>query len=83
MAGAIQSERKISGNSIEVTTLPCMVCGTRHTFTLNYGAYMRWQRGQYVQDCFPEMSPGDREILINGTCDECFNQLFPAEDLYG
>lgn len=33
-----------------------------------------------VQDIFPYLSKGDREILISGICGLCFDQLFCSYD---
>lgn len=33
-----------------------------------------------MQDIFPEKTPGEREILISGMCEECFDELFSEED---
>lgn len=77
-AGAIKSESFL-GKKVEVVTLPCIVCGKTHTFSLSADAYSRWQNGEFIQNCFPSLSAGDREVLISGTCESCFNKLFPAE----
>jgi len=34
----------------------------------------------FMQDIFPELSIADRELLISGTCDTCWNEMFPEED---
>lgn len=35
---------------------------------------------QSVQDVFPTMSAADREVLLSGCHDECFNTAFPEDD---
>jgi hypothetical protein len=35
-----------------------------------------WQAGKYIQDAMPYLSKGERELLISGTCDECFDKMF-------
>lgn len=83
MAGAltlVQHGHTTDGRDIvNVTTRPCVVCGEIHQFSLDYDKFQAWQNGMKIQDAFPEMSVADREILISGTCDECFNTLFPPE----
>jgi len=32
----------------------------------------------FMQDIFPELSVGDRELLISGTCNTCWDKLFPS-----
>lgn len=77
--GAIEQAR-LDGSHVHIRTTPCVVCGAQYYFTLNNEGYVEWQYGQKIQDAFPELSDADREILISGTCDECFNQLFPPEE---
>jgi hypothetical protein len=79
-AGAIQSVKPIIDGLVEVTTNPCCVCGSTHEFVLDEIKFNNWQEGVYIQNAFPDLTPADREILISGTCDECFHELFPPED---
>ena len=59
----------------------CVVCGKVHEpIVLDAEKYYRWESGESIQSVFPEMSPDEREILISGTCPECWNVLFPEED---
>lgn len=35
----------------------------------------------FIQDQFPQLTPGQREMLLSGLCEECWNKLFlPEED---
>ena len=34
---------------------------------------------RYMQDIFPELSVGDRELLISGTCDTCWQKMFGSD----
>ena len=38
-----------------------------------YNDYKRWRRGANIQDAMPWMSAGDREFLISGVCEKCFD----------
>ena len=29
-----------------------------------------------IQDIFPELSPGERELFVSGMCGECFDKVF-------
>jgi len=33
-----------------------------------------------IQDIFPELSIGDRELIISNTCDTCWKQLYGTEE---
>jgi len=35
-----------------------------------------WVNGAHIQNAMPELSPAERELLISGTCDRCFQQMF-------
>ncbi len=39
----------------------------------------RWQDGALVQTAFPGLSPAEREILVSGMHDECFNAWYPPD----
>lgn len=42
--------------------------------------FIDWYTGRkQIQDALPEMSVGDREVLVSGTHDACFNEAFPPE----
>ena len=32
-----------------------------------------------MQDIFPDLSITDRELLISGTCAECWDKMFPTD----
>lgn len=55
----------------------CVVCGRIHEpVILDAEKYYRWKGGECIQDVFPEMTKDQREILISGTCPECWDELF-------
>lgn len=67
-------------NTMLVKTKPCCVCGEYEVWSLDRAAVMSWQEGEHIQHAFPDMSAGDREILISGTHPACWDKLFPEED---
>jgi hypothetical protein len=38
------------------------------------------ERGGTVQSIFKDLGADERELLISGTCGECWDKLFPKED---
>ena len=56
----------------EVSHLPC---------TIEQLQELEMPRSQrrYVQDIFPDLSVGDRELLISGTCNTCWQKLFGSD----
>jgi len=57
---------------IAVKTKPCCVCDKYEVWSLDRNAVTRWQEGENIQSAFPDMSAGDREILISGTHAACW-----------
>ena len=67
-------------DTIIIKTKPCGVCDQYEVWSLDREAVTRWQEGETIQDAFPDMSAGDREILISGTHAACWDKLFPGEE---
>jgi len=63
-----------------VVAVPCRICKTVHDLSVNMLGFADWQSGKLIQDALPELSAGERELLISGTCDECWQQLFPPDE---
>ncbi len=63
-----------------VVAAPCRHCDAVHELTVNVEGFVSWQSGKYIQDALPELSAGERELLISGTCDECWQRFLPEED---
>ena len=63
-----------------VVAVPCRLCDTVHDLTVNVEGFVSWQAGEFIQEALPELSAGERELLISGTCGACFDELFPEED---
>jgi hypothetical protein len=73
--GAIMPETKMTQLQRQ-----CLNCKTVKVFVLEEDKVKLWMfAGAKIQDVFPELSAGDREMLISSFCSECFDKLF-AED---
>lgn len=59
-----------------IQTRPCHMCGKTHKILLDKDAFQAWYGGVHAQVAFPDMTPGQREILISGTCEPCWDRLF-------
>ncbi len=59
---------------------PCIHCGTPQSVRVDADAAMKFAEGAFAQDCFPELSAGQREFLISGICDTCWDQMFDTGD---
>ena len=58
----------------------CVICKRVKTLELNVDAMKEWQNGKLIQDAFPNLSEDDRELMISGTCGECFDAMMEAYD---
>ena len=67
-------------DTILVKSRPCTVCDQYEVWSLDRQAVESWQAGENIQSAFPNMSAGDREVLISGTHPACWEKLFPGED---
>jgi hypothetical protein len=67
-------------DTILVKTKPCTVCDNYEVWSLDRQAVMRWQEGENIQNVFPDMSAGDREVLISGTHPACWIELFGEDE---
>lgn len=54
----------------------CGVCRKTHTVVVPTEDYKKWKAGAFVQDAFPYLDAGTRELFISGVCDECFTKMF-------
>jgi len=62
-------------------TRTCSNCRKEHTLTVTAAGYRDWDqgRGAYVQVAFPELDPGQRELLVSGICGPCFDAIMGPE----
>ena len=65
--------------TINVKTI-CPLCETEHLITVDKEQYERYQKGELIQNCFPEMKPEIREMLITGICPECWDKYIDIEE---
>ncbi|MFY3742238.1 MAG: hypothetical protein HMLIMOIP_002702 [Candidatus Nitrosomirales archaeon] len=46
---------------------------------LDEEALIKWHYGMFIQDAFPELTPGERELIQTGTHSECFDAMFDED----
>jgi len=63
-----------------VVAVPCRICQETTELNVSVQGLVNWKSGELIQDALPELSCGERELLISGTCGTCFDELFPSED---
>lgn len=50
----------------------CRFCGSEQFLIVSIDALVRYENGALVQDAFPELSPGQRDLLTKGICEPCW-----------
>lgn len=67
-------------NATRPVAVSCRLCGDIQTLQLSYDGEKRWRSGELIQDALPELTVDERELLISGTCEKCWNKLFPDSE---
>ena len=62
-----------------VRCISCISCREITLFQLDQEKFLEWRHGALIQDTFPELSKGERELLISGICGSCFNKMYELE----
>jgi hypothetical protein len=58
----------------------CGSCQAPFQFLVSADGYLRWRNGGLIQRELPELNADERELLISGTCGECFDSMFRDND---
>jgi hypothetical protein len=58
----------------------CQICGKNGEMEVDAMTFTSWQLGTLIQDAFPTLSDGEREMIQTGTHEECWEVLFPPEN---
>jgi hypothetical protein len=63
----------------------CMLCGKDAEIELTEDQYNRYKASQkhvglYIQEALSELTSGQREFLISGTHEQCFDDAFKEEE---
>jgi hypothetical protein len=58
----------------------CRVCHKDYDIPITGEQIDRWNGGGLIQNVAPELTPGQRELLISNTCEKCFDEMFAEED---
>lgn len=55
----------------------CVHCNQEYELEFDEKCFKEWKEGAYVQHAFPDLTAGERELLISGTCDSCWKRFYP------
>ena len=70
----------IASHNQRPAQVSCSHCGITYDLMINPEDIIRWQAGEYIQDCMPYLSAAERELLISRTCDSCWKNMFGDDD---
>ena len=61
--------------------ITCLFCNQVKTLSVEKEDLEKYKSGNgYVQDIFPYLDAGQRELLISRVCNECFDETFSGEE---
>ena len=55
--------------------IACRVCGRVNRFSVYLEDIISFQQGTLIQDAFPYLTSGQRELFLSQICDSCFEDL--------
>lgn len=81
----IQQMNETFSQGVVSLTRQCFKCQTVFNINLTIEEYERWIGGMLIQEAMPNLSAEIRELLISGTCPECWKMLMESneEELMG
>ena len=65
-------------NNTIILEVECPICGNVSEISVEVNDYIDWQNGKLTQNAFPYLSASEREMLISGVCEDCWNEMFGA-----
>jgi len=60
----------------------CPFCGKGSQVTIPSQGLWDWEHGKFVQDAMPDLTPAEREIVMTGTHQKCFDDAFADDEDY-
>lgn len=68
-----------SGRTVTIEKT-CIICMDSTRIELDLDRYNRWISGEFAQNVWPEWTAGQRELLISGTHEVCFDNVFGTDE---
>ena len=65
-----------------VLSVRCNLCNKVYAVYVTEESYKEFNspNRRHIQDIFPYLDAGDRELLISQTCNACWDKMFPPEE---
>ena len=66
-------------NDVTILEIPCPFCGKISKLKVSTKVWRdglnAYKNGALIQNAWPTLSPSDRELILTGICDECWNKM--------
>jgi len=56
-------------------TVTCPICGEENTLEIDLAAFDAWKSGALIQDCFPDLTLNERELIMTGIDQRCWDKI--------
>lgn len=76
----LNAEKRREDEGLVVLTPICPECGKQHFLGMTMDDFRAYAAERMADEVFPDEPPEIRELLISGTCPECWNKMFPPEE---
>jgi len=60
--------------------IECSRCKEEISINFNMRDFHEYQNGVLIQNAFPYLTPGEREMFQTRICDKCFKEIFKEEE---
>lgn len=60
--------------------IECIECHEKHHVPITEAQVAAWRGGLHIQHAMPNITPGQREMLLSGVCSECYDRAFEEDD---
>lgn len=68
---------RITDTAVIIESKPCPLCNQRSKIMLPYQGWSAWfLDGKLIHEALPDLSPGEREALMTGLCEPCWDSTF-------
>jgi hypothetical protein len=61
-------------------TARCPLCLKRSVLDVDEVKLLAWEKGRHIQDAFPELTEGQRELIKTGTHPACWDEMLGDEE---
>lgn len=68
-----------NGESVMTIVKTCVVCGEIKSVHCSPEEFDAWLHGALIQAAMPNTPKEERELLVSGTCGECWQRMFSEQ----